>query len=310
MKRAAQFATGTTGLMTAVVAHAQSAGPTARSTDWTWPAYIIVPLIALGLAYVIGLTRMRAHRAPLNKLQIAAFASGWISLLLALDSPIHEISEQLFWVHMTQHEILMLISAPLLVLSQPLAVFLWAIPAKQRGAVASLAKTNLLRRIWVVISAPVAAWLLHALALWLWHAPVLFVAALETDFAHAIQHLSFLGSALVFWWALVHNQAGRLGYGGAVLYVFTTIVHTSVLGAWLTFSPHIWYAPYAQTAPVWGLTAIEDQQLGGLIMWIPAGTLLTIAALVLFAKWLRHSERRWQYTHTAALIRASQGAGR
>jgi cytochrome c oxidase assembly factor CtaG len=167
---------------------------------------------------------------------------------------------------------------------------------------------NLIRRSWLLISAPIAAWLLHAIALWGWHAPLLFDAALHSGLIHAAQHISFLGTALVFWWALLHGHAGKLGYGGAILYVFTTAIHTSVLGAWLTLSPQVWYAPYASTAPVWHLTAVQDQQLGGLIMWIPAGTLLTIVALGLLAKWIKHSEIRWEYTKTAALIRASQGA--
>ena len=280
----------------------------ARATEWTWPACIILPLIATGALYFVGLMRMRSRGARLRVLPVLCFAAGWLSLLIALDSPVHEISEQLFWVHMTQHEILMLISAPLLVLSQPAAPFLLGLPHQWKAPVLSIGRQRLIKRAWLTISAPMAAWLLHALALWAWHAPKLFVAALQSDFVHALQHISFLGSALLFWWALLHKRAGRLGYGGAILYVFTTAVHTSVLGAWLTFSPNVWYPPYAQTAPLWNLTALQDQQVGGLIMWIPAGTLLTIVALALLAKWLTHSQERWEYTRTAALIRAAQGA--
>jgi cytochrome c oxidase assembly factor CtaG len=149
---------------------------------------------------------------------------------------------------------------------------------------------------------------LHAIALWLWHAPLLFAAAVENPFVHAAQHISFLGTALLFWWALLAGHGGRLGYGGAVLYVFTTAIHTSALGAWLTFSPKVWYAPYLATAPSWHLTALEDQQIGGLIMWVPAGTLLTIIGLTLLVKWLSESQRRWEYTRAAALIRMSEGA--
>jgi cytochrome c oxidase assembly factor CtaG len=202
----------------------------------------------------------------------------------------------------------MLVSAPLLVLSQPASIFLWALPEAWRQPVARLGKMSFIRRSWLLVSAPAAAWLLHAIALWAWHAPRFFAAAVENDAVHAAQHLSFLGTALLFWWTLLDGHGGRLGYGGAILYVFTTAVHTSVLGAWLTFSPQVWYPPYASTAPLWNLTGLQDQQLGGLIMWIPAGTLLTIAALVLLAKWVRHSEVRWEFTKTAALIRASQGA--
>jgi putative membrane protein len=108
----------------------------------------------------------------------------------------------------------------------------------------------------------------------------------------------------LFWWALLYGHGGS-GYGRALLYVFTTAVHTSILGAWLTFSSRSWYLPYAATARAWHLSALEDQQLGGLIMWIPAGTLLVIVSLVLLVKWMAESDRRWKHTQTATLIRAS-----
>ena len=280
----------------------------AASSSWTWPPYIIFPLLAAALLYAVGIFRIQRRSQRMQNLPVAFFVAGWLSLLLALDSPIHEISEQLFWVHMTQHEILMLISAPLLVLSRPAAPFLWALPEGWRAPIAGIARLSFIRRTWLMVSAPIAAWLLSAIALWAWHAPRLFVAALDSDLVHAAQHLSFLGTAILFWWALFHNHAGRLGYGGAILYVFTTAIHTSVLGAWLTFSPQVWYAPYTNTAPLWHFSAIQDQQLGGLIMWVPAGTLLTVVALILLGKWITHSQMRWEYTQTAALIRASQGA--
>jgi cytochrome c oxidase assembly factor CtaG len=83
-----------------------------------------------------------------------------------------------------------------------------------------------------------------------------------------------------------------MGYGAAVLYLFTTAVHTSILGALLTFSPTLWYPAYLRTTAAWGLTALEDQQLGGLVMWVPAGLVYIAAGLALFAGWLRESERR------------------
>ena len=295
-------------VLTISSALADTADAATRSAGWTWSPYISVPLLAVALVYLAGLLRMRKRGAKLRPLSIVCFAGGWSSLLLALDSPMHEISEQLFWVHMTQHEILILVSAPLLILSQPAAPFLFALPEYWRSRIASIGKMGFVDRAWLLISAPFAAWLLHALALWAWHAPRLFDLTLQSEWVHAAQHISFLGSALLFWWTLFHKHAGRLGYGGAILYVFTTAVHSSVLGALLTFAPRVWYAPYAQTAPLWGLTGLQDQQLGGLIMWVPAGTLLMIVALALLVQWLSHADRRWEYTRTAALIRTSQGA--
>jgi putative membrane protein len=106
------------------------------------------------------------------------------------------------------------------------------------------------------------------------------------------QHLSFLFSALLFWWALIHGPRGLMGYGAAVLYVFTTSLHTGLLGALLTFASSVWYPSYIGLTDSWGLTPLEDQQLGGLITWIPAGLVYVFAALALFAGWLRESEAR------------------
>jgi cytochrome c oxidase assembly factor CtaG len=308
MKTSLQFAAGIAVVLTSACAVAEPAQVASRSTAWTWSAHITGPLFATVLLYVLGLLRMRQRGAKLYPIPILCFVAGWLSLLLALDSPLHEISEQLFWVHMTQHEILMLISAPLLILSQPAAPLLFALPEHWRVPIANIGKARIIERAWLVVSAPVAAWLLHAAALWIWHAPKLFDATLESEWVHAAQHISFLGTALLFWWTLLHKHARRPGYGGAILYVFTTAVHTSVLGALLTFAPHAWYAPYARTAPLWGLTALQDQQIGGLLMWVPAGALLTVVALVLLATWMSHSDTRWEYTRAAALIRASHGA--
>ena len=101
-----------------------------------------------------------------------------------------------------------------------------------------------------------------------------------------------LASALLFCEALIHGREGWMGYGAAVIYVFTTAVHTSALGALLTFSQTLWYPSYQETTAAWGLTPVEDQQLGGLIMWVPAGVVYLVAGLLLFALWLRESERR------------------
>jgi cytochrome c oxidase assembly factor CtaG len=100
-----------------------------------------------------------------------------------------------------------------------------------------------------------------------------------------------LGSALLFWWALLYAPT-RLGYGAGVFYLFTTSVHTGILGALLTFAPRVWYPAYAATAPLWGYTPLQDQQVGGLIMWVPAGVVYLAAGLALFARWLRQSEAR------------------
>ena len=285
---------------TPVSALAQSDG--ARAGGWSWPPAIVVLLLLTAAMYAAGIVRMHgtSTRVRIRRWPVACFALGWISLVVALDSPLHEVGEQLFWVHMTQHEVLMLVSAPLLVLGRPLVPFLYALSPRWRQRAAQIGRTTSFRASWRVISAPVSAWLISAIALWAWHAPSLFTRAIENDTVHAAQHASFLLTALLFWWPLV-NGAPRLGYGGALVYVFTTALHTSVLGALLTFARTPWYSPYIHTAPLWKLTPLEDQQLGGLIMWIPAGTLLLAAFLILLVKWMKQSQDRWQYTRMAQL---------
>ena len=277
-------------------------------TGWTWPPFILMPLLLAAALYGLGTIRML--RRTTNRKSFVGpifwFALGWTSLVIALDSPLHELGEQLFWVHMTQHEILMLISAPLLVLGRPMIAFLWALPPAWRGTAAGLGHSKTFKKGWAFVSAPLWAWLASALALWIWHVPLLFDQTLRSDWIHAAQHTTFLLTAVMFWWPVL-NRTPALGYGGALVYVFTTILHTSVLGALLTFAPRAWYSSYVMTAPAWHLTALEDQQIGGLIMWIPAGTLLLMVALVLLVKWIQESQTRWQYTRMAELGRLSQG---
>ena len=111
----------------------------------------------------------------------------------------------------------------------------------------------------------------------------LFRQPSRSDWIHAAQHVSFFGSALLFWWSLVLFAPGPRATELAVLYLFTTAMHTSILGALLTFARTVWYPAYSPTAPQWGLSALEDQQIGGLIMWVPGGLVYLGAASVLFA---------------------------
>lgn len=260
-------------------------------TAWTLEPAVIVGLMLSAWLYWRGSRRMRKNGAAVHHWESIAFTGGLLALVAALVSPLDAMGGALFSAHMTQHEVLMLVAAPLLVFGRPLAPFLLALPAGLRRRLVEAGKANWVKNTWHLLVNPFVAWLIHAAILWAWHAPLLFQATLENEWIHAAQHLSFLVSALLFCEALVHGRAGRLGYGAAVVYLFTTAVHTSVLGALLTFSGTLWYPVYQQTTPAWGLTPMDDQQLGGLIMWVPAGLVYIVAGLVLFTLWLRESER-------------------
>ena len=133
---------------------------------------------------------------------------------------------------------------------------------------------------------PLVAWMLHAAALWAWHAPAFFEAALARPGIHTLQHASFLVSALLFWWTVFGNTARGERSAHALLSLFTTMVHTGALGALLTLAPGIWYPSYIESTSALGFDPLQDQQLGGLVMWVPGGLAYLIGGLVVGARWL------------------------
>jgi putative membrane protein len=209
-----------------------------------------------------------------------------LALVLALVSPLDAFGARLFCAHMLQHELLMLVAAPLLVLGRPLAAWTWALSPAQRQVVGRWTRVRWWSATWALLTDPLAAWALHALALWLWHLPSWFEAALHNEAWHALQHASFLITALLFWWAVVGGDARARAGGFALLYLFTTMLHTGALGALLTMAPTPWYPSYAASAGALGLDPVEDQQLGGLVMWVPGSVAYLMAALVVMARLL------------------------
>ncbi len=264
-----------------------------RWTDWSWEPGIVAPLALSLWLYVRGALRLR-RRAPgadgIRRWRVWCFAVGWTITALALVSPLHEWSEQLFSAHMIQHELLMVLAAPLLVLGRPLVPMVWGVERPLRPWIGSVARVRAVRRTWRAMTTPFAAWLLFAAAVWIWHAPPLFQATLASEVVHAAQHASFFFTALLFWWALLDDRPGRPTGGAGVLYVFTTAAHTGALGALITFSRVAWYPTYGASTVRWGLTPLEDQQLAGLIMWIPGSLPLLAACLWLFARWIQASD--------------------
>ena len=260
---------------------------------WSFEPVVVISLAVTALLCVVGVQRLwREKRRAIRTWEALCFALGWLALFVALVSPLHAWGQVLFSAHMTQHEILMLVAAPLLVLGRPLIAFLWALPLNWSRGLGNVAKIGWLNRLWRTLTIPLVAWLVHAIALWVWHVPLLFDSVLHYESVHTAQHLTFLISALLFWWALIHGPQGAMGYGAAVLYLFTTSIHSGILGALLTLAGTVWYPSYVGLTSSWGLTPLEDQQLGGLIMWIPAGLVYLIAGLALFAGWLRESDLR------------------
>ena len=271
-------------LPSAVLAHAPDTAPAVPSPwQWNLEPWLLVLLVLSGWGYARGLRRLWANAGRgrgVSSLQAWAFAGGWLSLVLALVSPLDPLGGRLFSAHMVQHELLMVVAAPLLVIARPLAAWTWALSPAQRRAVGHWFQGRTWLQLWSTLTDPLVAWALHALALWAWHIPAFFDAALTHEGWHIAQHFSFLGTALFFWWAVLgHDPRGRYGPGHSAAYLFTTMMHTGALGALLSLAPTPWYAPYVPLTGALGFDPVDDQQLGGLVMWVPAGLAYVIAAL-------------------------------
>ena len=275
-------------LPAAALAHGGHPHP-AEPPGWTWDPWITAPLALSALLFGAGWRRLRARSgqgAPELRRRAWWFAAGWMLLAGALVSPLHEAGERSFTAHMVEHELLMLAAAPLLVLAEPLAVMLWAFPLEGRRTLGRLTAVPLIAWAWTRLSAPLMATILQAAALWLWHAPALFDRALANEGWHAAQHASFLVSALFFWTAMLGRRGGQSSSGAAravaAMCLFATSLLSGALGALMAFSQSPWYVGYARLgmAP-FGLSPAEDQQLAGLIMWVPGGLVHAAAALVL-----------------------------
>jgi cytochrome c oxidase assembly factor CtaG len=255
---------------------------------WELDPLFTVPLAASAALFAVGTRRLWARAGTgrgVTRGQALAFALGWLSLAIALISPLHPMGSVLFSAHMTQHELLMVVAAPLLVLARPLVALAWALPPHWRRPATAWTRTPGVAAPWRFLTTPIHAWWIHAVALGAWHVPSLYQATLRSDAVHGLQHASFFGSALLFWWALL--RARRAGRGAAVGYLFGASLATGALGALLTFANSLWYPAYAATTGPWGLTPLDDQRLGGMIMWMPGGLSYMLAALWLFGGWLR-----------------------
>jgi putative membrane protein len=236
----------------------------------------------LAVAYAVGQQKLSGRRGVRDWRGISLFSAGLVALLAAFSPPLEEAADRLFSIHMVQHELLMVVAAPLLVASASFPALIWALPRRGRLVVARVMRRAHIRALWSRLTGSLPASVLHGLAIWLWHAPLLFDAALEHEWIHVAQHLSFFGTGLLFWSSVIrpHRREAR---GQAVLSLFATSVHSGVLGALLTFSRAPWYSPY-------GAASIEDQQLAGLIMWIPASVAYLVASLIVARRWLIESE--------------------
>ena len=253
-----------------------------------WSSWTFAPAVLVGLAfgawwYSRGVRRLWHAASPGRGIaywRVACYAGGILTLALALVSPIDSVATALFAVHMTQHMLLVVVAAPLLVAGDPGLATLWALDVSARRRVTAWWRHGrAVSATWHWLRLPLVAWTLHVATLWLWHLPSFYDAALRDERIHVAEHAAFFLTALLFWYPVLERGRSRSRIGVIVLYLFAAGLQCTVLGAAITFARHPWYVSHYATTATWGLTPLEDQQLAGLIMWIPA-SLAYLVALV------------------------------
>jgi putative membrane protein len=259
---------------------------------WHVDPPVALLLVAGAWSYARGVRTLwtRAGRGRgLPPWRVGAFAAGLVTLAIALQSPVDTIAADLFAMHMVQHLLLMMVAAPLLALGEPAVAMTWALPARARRRFAPVIQRGRpLRRIAAFSVHPVVALGAHVLALWLWHLPRAYDAAVRSPGVHIAEHFSFLGTAILFWWNVCDaRRRRRLGMPIVVAYLFAAGLQGTVLGALISMARTPWYSAHLATTGPWGFTPLEDQQLAGLIMWVPAGLVYLVVTLSLAAASLR-----------------------
>jgi cytochrome c oxidase assembly factor CtaG len=264
-------------------------------STWTSDPWILIPLYFSGILYLIGGTRLwrhAGHGRGVRPWQAVCFWCGWTILALALLSPLHWLGERLFVAHMVEHELLMVAAAPLLAVARPAAAMLWALPQSWRRTVGASAQWSLVAAPWRLLRTSLVASVLHAVALWVWHMPQLYNLVLTNLAMHRLQHASFFFTALLFWWSLFYGPARTRGYGIAVVCLFFTSLQCAILGIFLTLAREPWYPEQEGFTSLLGLTPLEDQQLAGLVMWVPPGFVYLGFALYFAGQWISRASLR------------------
>lgn len=271
-------------------------------TQWNWePSIVVGTAVMAGLyLYGVGPARRRyklAEEVPWGN--VAVFLTGMALMFLALVSPLDELGDSyLFSAHMLQHLFLTIVGPPLLLLGTPD----WLLQSVLGKRVAYVVAR------WLTF--PAVAFFLFNADFWLWHAPPLYNATLEHANVHILEHMTFIVFGVLYWWPIfspMKKGLTRLSMGGQLLYLFLSGMPSVALGAGLTFLPPL-YAPYIAAPRIWGLSAATDQQLGGLIMWVPVSIAYIIIASVLFIRWMQQQDEKQRASEAAALAQAEAGA--
>ena len=302
--------------MLGVLAHNSSEGQGAGWEvlgSWSWDPILLIPL-ALGVLYARGLRNWSFEPRLWKPWQPYLFYTGLAAVVITVASPIDALADDLFFMHMIQHMLLVMVGPPLILLGAPTTPVLRGLPpAIRRNVVKHLAGSLRVRSLYRWLTFPVVGWLLFVFNGWTWHMYTpSYDLALRDGGVHLLQHGTFVATASLFWWSVIDPRPLRsqLAYPLRLIYLGVTMFQNVALGASITFRDEILYPFYAEGPRLWNLAALSDQRTGGLIMWIVGDMMIIAALLITMAIWFRRGEERSRQEEARLDAAAHMGLGR
>ncbi len=266
--------------------------------SWAWRPEIMVTLGLAAALHLAGRWRLKQRGGTrlVSPWRSVAYLSGLAVLWVALMSPIDVLSGQFFYMHMIQHLMLVMVAPPLLLIADPMPIMLWGLPSGLRLEVGRWLRPDAgFRRVLRSLTTPGLVWLYTVVALVAWHEPNAYNVTLVSDLIHDLEHLTFFGTAMLFWWHVIGAAPHihrRLSRGVRIGYVLSVVPATALTGIAISFSGKPIYHYYATVPRPGRMTVMQDQMLGGVLMWIPGSMMYIIAALVLIARVIQAEDRR------------------
>lgn len=249
---------------------------------WSIEPAVIVPVVAAATLYWRGWRKL-SRRMPerFSALRAIAFMSGLGIVIIALCSPLDALGHRLLQAHMIQHMLLMLAAPPLIWMGAPMAPILLGMPRSVRRAVARVLAAAPIRRLASFLTHPAVSWAAFVVAFWGWHVPALYDLALASDAWHHVEHVCFFTASLLFWRPVILAWPARSPWPrwAMIPYLVLAEVQNAALAAFFTFSDRVIYRGYESAPPLWGLSALEDQSLAGVIMWVPGSIVFLLPLL-------------------------------
>ncbi len=261
---------------------------------WEWDPTLLF-FLTLAIFYFVGLRKF-GKRKPVKNWQIGLFVTGLCFNIAALLPPIDPLSDQLFFVHMIQHQMFSAIGIPLMLFGVPFFVVIRALPHwfRKRFYFPILRSRILMFPFWL-LSFPIPALIFYQAMIWLWHTPYFYNLALFNDVFHLLEHACFAISALFLWRNIiaVHPVRSRLPLPARLLFLAIMEASNIGLSAWLSFSDRVFYGYEGIPQPEWWTQGpLVDQQLGGLIMWVPGGFVNYLAMTIVFFVWAKQEQEK------------------